>query len=118
MRPRARTALDPYRLESRLPATPGRWAPKTLVLASLDEDAGTAVTGARLWTVRQRFFAQAAAIGWSDPPLCPSSTRSGPTQPRRGECRLQGVGVIVFFDSVTNQTSTPPPSTTMVCPVA
>lgn len=31
---------------------------------------------------------------------------------------LLGVPVIVFFEPVTNQTSTPPPSTTMLCPVA
>lgn len=60
--PLATSALDQYLLERRLPLTPERWKPATPILASLGEDEGVGITGARLWRVMRRFFLKAADI--------------------------------------------------------
>jgi site-specific recombinase XerD len=60
--PLARTALDRYLTQRRLPTTPARWDPATPLLASLEQDHAGGVTSARLWAVLKRFFAQAADI--------------------------------------------------------
>ncbi|WP_341318415.1 phage integrase family protein [Paraburkholderia sp. IMGN_8] len=60
--PLARTALDQYLVQRRLPVTPTRWDPKTPLLASLEQDSTTSITGTRLWNVMRRFFDQAADV--------------------------------------------------------
>ena len=56
----ARSALDRYLAQRRLPVTPTRWDPQTaLVPAMQDEAAG--ITASRLWAVMRRFFRQAGA---------------------------------------------------------
>ena len=77
--PLARTALDRYLVERRLPVTPARWVPKTPLLASLGEGNSTGITGARLWVVTRRFFAQAAeAIAEDHPALADKLRRASP----------------------------------------
>jgi len=51
----ARTALDQYLVQRRLPVTPARWNPTTPLVASLDED-GARIESTRLWRVLRRFF--------------------------------------------------------------
>lgn len=57
--PLARTALDQYLVQRRLPLTPARWNPATPLVASLEEDS-TGIESVRLWRVLRRFFVQAA----------------------------------------------------------
>jgi site-specific recombinase XerD len=42
--PLARTALDQYLVQRRLPVTPARWHPGTPLLASLEQDSTTGIT--------------------------------------------------------------------------
>ncbi len=56
------SALDQYLLERQLPVTRERWQPPTPILASLGEDEGAGITGARLWRVMRRFFLKAADV--------------------------------------------------------
>ncbi len=67
--PLARTALDRYLTQRRLPVTPERWEPRTPLIASLDEDRVTGITGTRLWHVMRRFFRQAADVIGTDHPV-------------------------------------------------
>ena len=60
--PLARTALDRYLAQRRLPTTPSRWDQATPLLASLEHDHAGGVTSARLWAVLKRFFSHAADI--------------------------------------------------------
>ncbi|PMS25477.1 integrase, partial [Paraburkholderia rhynchosiae] len=54
--PLARTALDQYLVQRQLPVTPARWDPKTPLVANLEQDSTTGITGTRLWNVMRRFF--------------------------------------------------------------
>jgi site-specific recombinase XerD len=54
--PLARTALDRYLVERRLPVTPARWHPGTPLIGSLDQDSAAGISGVRLWEVTRRFF--------------------------------------------------------------
>jgi site-specific recombinase XerD len=60
--PLARTALDQYLVQRRIPVTPTRWDPKMPLLASLEQDSTTSITGTRLWNVMRRFFDQVADV--------------------------------------------------------
>jgi site-specific recombinase XerD len=51
--PLARTALDRYLVHRGLSVLPARWNPKTPLIASLDKDGASGITGARLWHVRE-----------------------------------------------------------------
>jgi hypothetical protein len=48
-----------YLAQRRLPVTPARWNPKTPLLASLDEDRTTGITGARQSNLMRRLLDQA-----------------------------------------------------------
>jgi len=67
--PLARTALDRYLIQRRLPVSSARWEPRTPLIASLDEDSTTGITGTRLWHVMRRFFRQAADAIATDHPV-------------------------------------------------
>lgn len=60
--PMARTALDRYLAQRKLPTTPSRWDPATPLLGSLDQDSAGGITASRLWAVMKRFFAVVADI--------------------------------------------------------
>jgi site-specific recombinase XerD len=60
--PIARTALDRYLVQRRLPTTPARWDPATPLLGNLVQDSTGGVTTARLWAVVKRFFGQVADV--------------------------------------------------------
>ncbi|ALV61686.1 integrase (plasmid) [Burkholderia cenocepacia] len=57
----ARTALDQFLVQRRLPVTPTRWDPATPLVANLEED-GTGIESTRLWRVLRRFFRLAADV--------------------------------------------------------
>lgn len=77
--PLARTALDRYLIQRRLPVSSARWEPRTPLIASLDEDSTTGITGTRLWHVMRRFFRQAAdAIATDHPVLAEKLRRASP----------------------------------------
>jgi site-specific recombinase XerD len=67
--PLARTALDRYLAQRRLPVISSQWDPRTPLIASLGEDSTTGITGTRLWHVMRRFFRQAADVIGSDHPV-------------------------------------------------
>lgn len=73
--PLARTALDRYLVQRRLPVTPARWNPHTSLVASLEGETGTGITGARLWHVMRRFFRQAADVIRADHPVVAEKLR-------------------------------------------
>lgn len=73
--PLATSALDQYLLERRLPVTRERWNPTTPILASLGEDEGAGITGARLWRVMRRFFLKAADVLNDDHPVLAEKLR-------------------------------------------
>ena len=54
--PLARTALDRYLVERRLPVTPTRWHPDTPLIGSLEHGSATSISGVRLWEITRRFF--------------------------------------------------------------
>lgn len=60
--PMARTALDRYLVQRRLPTTPSRWDPATPLLGSLEQDSADGITAPRLWAVMKRFFSQMADV--------------------------------------------------------
>ena len=77
--PLARTALDQSLMQRRLPVTPARWDPKTPLVANLEQDSTTGITGTRLWNVMRRFFDQAAdAIGADHPTAAEKLRRASP----------------------------------------
>ncbi len=77
--PLATDALDQYLLERSLPVSRERWNPATPILASLGEDEGAGITGARLWRVMRRFFVEAAdAIKGNHPLLAEKLRRASP----------------------------------------
>ncbi|MCP1121297.1 site-specific integrase [Robbsia andropogonis] len=71
----ARTALEQYLVQRRLPVTPQRWAPKTPLLASVDEENATGITRSRLWYVTRRFFRRAADVIAADHPVLAEKLR-------------------------------------------
>ncbi|MEX3973798.1 phage integrase family protein [Paraburkholderia caribensis] len=73
--PLARTALDRCLVQRRLPVTPARWNPHTPLVASLEGETGTGITGARLWHVMRRFFRQAADVIRADHPVVAEKLR-------------------------------------------
>lgn len=73
--PLARTALDQYLVQRRLPVTPARWDPGTLLLASLEQDSTTGITGTRLWNVMRRFFNRVADVIADDHPAVAEKLR-------------------------------------------
>jgi site-specific recombinase XerD len=58
--PLARTALDRYLVERRLPVTPSRWHLDTPLVGSLEPDSAAGISDVRLWEIKRRFFAKAA----------------------------------------------------------
>jgi hypothetical protein len=73
--PLARTALDQYLVQRRLPVTPARWNPKTPLLASLEQHSTTGITCTRLWNVRRRFFDKVANVIATDHPTAAEELR-------------------------------------------
>jgi site-specific recombinase XerD len=73
--PLARTALEQYLVQRRLPVTPQRWDPKTPLLASVDEERVARITRSRLWYVMRRFFRQAADVIDADHPVLAEKLR-------------------------------------------
>lgn len=74
----ARTALDQYLLQRRLPVTPERWNPATPLVASLAED-GVHIETTRLWRVLHRFFMLVAdAIQGERPATAEKLRRASP----------------------------------------
>lgn len=77
--PLARTALDRYLLQRRLPVTPVRWNPSTPLVARTEQDSVVGITGTRLWVVMRRFFEQAAdVIGPDNPATSEKLRRASP----------------------------------------
>ena len=60
--PLARSALERYLVQRRLPTTPKLWEPRTPLLDTLELDAGKGITAGRLWNVMKRFFIQTADL--------------------------------------------------------
>jgi site-specific recombinase XerD len=60
--PLARTALDRYLVERRLPVTPSRWHPDTPLVGSLEQDSAVGISDVRLWEITRRFFAKVAEV--------------------------------------------------------
>ncbi|WP_233874350.1 phage integrase family protein [Paraburkholderia adhaesiva] len=73
--PLARTALEQYLVQRRLPVTPQRWDPKTPLLASVDEEGAAGITRSRLWYVMRRFFRLAADVIDADHPVLAEKLR-------------------------------------------
>jgi len=57
----ARSALDQYLAQQRLPVTRTCWDPKTALVPGLEDDA-TGITTSRLWAVMRRVFLHAAQV--------------------------------------------------------
>jgi site-specific recombinase XerD len=73
--PLARTALDRYLVERRLPVTPTRWHPDTPLIGSLEQDSAAGISGVRLWEITRRFFAKAAEVIEADNPVLAEKLR-------------------------------------------
>jgi len=73
--PLASTALDQYLAQRQLPVSQERWNPKTPLVASLGEDGAVGITGAHLWRLLRRFFAQAADAIDADHPVAAEKLR-------------------------------------------
>ncbi|WP_185646607.1 phage integrase family protein [Burkholderia sp. Bp9143] len=74
----ARTALDQYLVQRRLPVTPARWNPATPLVASLEEE-GAGIESTRLWRVLRRFFVLVAdAIQGERPGTAEKLRRASP----------------------------------------
>ncbi|WP_181146917.1 phage integrase family protein [Burkholderia multivorans] len=70
----ARTALDQFLVQRRLPVTPSRWAPATPLVANLEED-GAGIESTRLWRVLRRFFRLAADVIQAERPATAGKLR-------------------------------------------
>ncbi|MCX5542089.1 site-specific integrase [Paraburkholderia sp. CNPSo 3076] len=70
----ARTSLDQYLVQRRLPVTPARWNPATPLVASLEED-GTGIESTRLWRVLRRFFVLVADVIQDEQPATAAKLR-------------------------------------------
>jgi site-specific recombinase XerD len=73
--PLARTALDRYLVERRLPVTPIRWHPDTPLIGSLEQDSAAGISGVRLWEITRRFFSKAAEVIEADNPVLAEKLR-------------------------------------------
>jgi site-specific recombinase XerD len=73
--PLARTALDQYLVQRKLPVTPERWNPRTPLVGSLGDDGSVGIAGARLWRVMRRFFTQAADVVLAEQPATAEKLR-------------------------------------------
>lgn len=73
--PLARTALDRYLVERRLPVTPTRWHPDTPLIGSLEQDSAAGISSVRLWEITRRFFAKAAEVIEADNPVLAEKLR-------------------------------------------
>ncbi|AJZ56577.1 phage integrase family protein [Paraburkholderia fungorum] len=73
--PKARTALDRYLVERKLPVTPAQWHPDTPLIGSLEQDSVAAISGVRLWEITRRFFARAAEVIAADNPVLAEKLR-------------------------------------------
>jgi hypothetical protein len=71
----ARTALDRYLVERKLPVTPAQWHPYTPLIGSLEQDSVAAISGVRLWEITRRFFARAAEVIAADTPVLAEKLR-------------------------------------------
>jgi site-specific recombinase XerD len=71
----ARTALDRYLMQRRLPITPAKWLPRTPLIGSLEADSTTGISSARLWSVVRRFFNQVAEVIETDSPATAEKLR-------------------------------------------
>lgn len=60
--PLARSALDRYLIQRRLPTTPSRSSPKTPLVGSLDLDSDAGITATRIWSIMWGFFTQVAGV--------------------------------------------------------
>ena len=60
--PLAYTALARHLVQRGLPSTPEQWSPGTALMGSLEGDAHSGITPARLWMVMRRFFHTAADV--------------------------------------------------------
>ena len=66
--PLARSALDRYLAQRRLPVTPARWDPRTPLIGSLDQEGVAGFSVAGLWSSMRRFFTQVAEVIEADSP--------------------------------------------------
>lgn len=73
--PLARTALDRYLVERRLPVTPARWHPDTPLIGSLEQDSVVGISGVRLWELTRRFFGKVAEVIEADNPALAEKLR-------------------------------------------
>jgi hypothetical protein len=77
--PLARTALDRYLVERRLPVTPTRWHPDTSLIGSIEQDSAAGISGVRLWEITRRFFSKAAEFIEADNPVLAEKLRRART---------------------------------------
>jgi len=74
--PLARSALDRYLMQRKLPITPApRWDPRTPVIGSLDQEDAAGITATRLWSVMRRFFTKVAEVLEVDSPATAEKLR-------------------------------------------
>jgi site-specific recombinase XerD len=73
--PLARSALDRYLMQRKLPITPAHWNPRTPVIGSLDQDDAAGITATRLWSVMRRFFRKVADVIEVDSPATAEKLR-------------------------------------------
>lgn len=73
--PLARAALDRYLVQRGLPTTRARWAPRTPIVGSLDQDDAAGITAARLWSVMRRFFIKVAEVIEAESPATAEKLR-------------------------------------------
>ncbi|WP_080647946.1 site-specific integrase [Variovorax atrisoli] len=73
--PLARSAVDRYLMQRKLPVTPARWDPKVPLIGSLGQDSAVGIEGARLWSILRRFFLQAADVIETDSPALAQKLR-------------------------------------------
>ncbi|UVA81895.1 MULTISPECIES: site-specific integrase [Pandoraea] len=66
--PLARSALERYLIERKLPISPNHWKSKVSLIAHLADDTPGSITTARLWSIVRRFFIDAAETLKTDRP--------------------------------------------------
>ena len=73
--PLARSALDQYLVQRRLPTTRVRWEPRTPLIGSLHQEDAAGITAARLWSVMRRFFLRVAEVVEAESPATAEKLR-------------------------------------------
>jgi len=73
--PLARSALDRYLMQRKLPITPARWNPRTPLIGNLDQEDAAGITATRLWSVMRRFFTKVAEVIEKDSPATAEKLR-------------------------------------------